>query len=86
LLLVDNRYVIPGLVAAFAYVLRWFTDATCSHTVCRATSEALHHTWTVVTCFLLIVGATKFQQLKAMFQRIQQAIGVLLDAQKEKKE
>ncbi|GAX27468.1 hypothetical protein FisN_23Hh067 [Fistulifera solaris] len=79
-------YVIPGLVAAFAYVLRWFTDATCSHTVCRATSEALHHTWTVVTCFLLIVGATKFQQLKAMFQRIQQAVGVLLDAQKEKKE
>lgn len=78
--------MIPGLVASVAYVLRWLTDATCSHSVCRATSEALHHTWAVVMCFLLIVGATKFQQLTVMFQRIQQAVGVLLETQKVKKD
>jgi hypothetical protein len=73
-------YFIPFLVATVAFVARWFTDMTCSpySVVCRATSELLSHTSAAVYCFLLIVAATKFKQIKDLFGRVRSAVEVML--------
>ena len=65
------------MVAVVSFTFRWFTDATCSATVCRATSELLSHIYIVVFIFLGIVAATKVKQIKDLFSRVQQAVAVM---------
>lgn len=74
-----HRYIIPGAVAIFAYILRVISDWTCAPyaTVCKATSEVMHHTSVVVTLFLLIIAATKFKQIKDAALRIKSALEVM---------
>lgn len=56
-------------MAVFSYFIRWFTDATCSATVCRAASEVFSHVYIVVFLFLVIVASTKAKQIKDALQR-----------------
>ena len=64
------------MIATLAVVLRWFTDMTCSpySSVCRAASDVFSHTSAVVWCFLLIVGATKFKQIKDFLFKVKAAL------------
>jgi atlastin len=72
-----RSYVLPGVFALGSFVARWFTDATCSATVCRATSELLSHVYVVVVIFLGIVAATKAKQIKDLFSRFYKAVSVM---------
>ena len=49
---------------------------TCSSysQTCRNTSELLSHIYAVVIIFLIIIGATKAQQLKEFFGRLKGAV------------
>jgi hypothetical protein len=63
-------------------------DTTCSSwsNVCRSGSDFLSHMYAVVICFMLILMATKAQQIKAAMSRIKQAVALLLDDGKLKKD
>jgi atlastin len=76
-----ETYLIPLAIAAVSAILRWFTDLTCSShsATCRASSEVLHHIYMVVFFFLLIVGATKAQQIKQILTRFRTALEVMSD-------
>lgn len=69
-----RRYGIPIIVASVSAILRWFTDAACSAQVCRTTSDFLSHTHAVGWFFLVILGVTKFQQIKEASVRAKQAV------------
>ena len=75
-------YIIPASVGVVSYVLRWFTDMTCSATVCKTSSQFLSHTYAVVWCFLLIIALTKFQLIKASAGRMIKALEILMDSPK----
>jgi hypothetical protein len=70
-------YFFPILIAVVSFVARWLTDATCSATVCRATSNLLSHLYLGVVAFLGFIAATKAKQIKDLFLRVQQAISVM---------
>ena len=67
---------VPLTVATASYILRAVADMTCSpySQTCRNTSELLSHIYAVVIIFLLIIGATKAQQLKEFFSRVKSAV------------
>jgi hypothetical protein len=44
----------------------------------------LSHTTAVVACFLLIVGATKFKQIKDIVVRLKAAFEVMQDTKQKK--
>lgn len=73
------RYILPIIVATASYILRAVADFTCSpySQTCRATSELLSHIYAVVIIFLLIIGATKAQQLKEFFGRFKAAVEIV---------
>jgi len=54
-------------------------DFSCSgySQTCRATSELLSHIYAVVIIFLLIIGATKAQQVKQFFDRLKKAVEIV---------
>jgi hypothetical protein len=72
-------YIIPLGIAFIAYILRTIADLTCSSfsQTCRNTSDLLSHISGVVICFMLIVGVTKAQQLKELFDRVKSAVQLL---------
>ena len=74
-----SRYIIPITIATASYILRAVADFTCSpySQTCRATSELLSHIYAVVIIFLLIIGATKAQQLKEFFGRMKAAVEIV---------
>jgi atlastin len=67
------------LIAFMSYVLRKIADLTCSEwsQVCRASSDMLSHIYSVVVIFLLIVAATKAQQISAVLRKVKTAIEVM---------
>lgn len=69
-------YIIPMTIAALSLILRWIADTTCSSwsQTCRASSDALSHLYQVVIFFLLILAATKAQQIAAILNRIKKAV------------
>ena len=71
-----TRYIIPLTIATASYILRAVADLTCSgySQTCRNTSELLSHIYAVVIIFLIIIGATKAQQLKEFFGRLKGAV------------
>jgi len=71
-----ETYIIPLTIATASYILRAVADLTCSDysQTCRNTSELLSHIYVVVIIFLLIIGATKAQQLKEFFGRLKNAV------------
>jgi atlastin len=71
-----ETYIIPLAIATASYVLRAVADLTCSEysQTCRNTSDLLSHIYAVVIIFLLIIGATKAQQLKEFFGRVKSAV------------
>lgn len=73
-------YFFPVIVAAVSYIIRWFTDLTCSAQVCRATSELLSHIYIVVFLFLCIIAMTKAQQIKVYCTRIYNTLHVMMDS------
>eukprot|EP00548_Thalassiothrix_antarctica_P005198 CAMPEP_0194141194 /NCGR_PEP_ID=MMETSP0152-20130528/10655_1 /TAXON_ID=1049557 /ORGANISM="Thalassiothrix antarctica, Strain L6-D1" /LENGTH=569 /DNA_ID=CAMNT_0038839743 /DNA_START=99 /DNA_END=1808 /DNA_ORIENTATION=- len=76
-----ETYILPLVIALAAYILRVFADTTCSSwsSVCRKSSDFLSHLYAVVACFMLIIGLTKAQQIRALVRRVKQAFEVLLD-------
>jgi len=74
-----ETYILPIVVATASYILRAVADFTCSpySQTCRATSELLSHIYAVVIIFLLIIGATKAQQLKEFFGRFKAAVEIV---------
>mmetsp|Transcript_13041 Transcript_13041/g.19909 ORF Transcript_13041/g.19909 Transcript_13041/m.19909 type:complete len:564 (+) Transcript_13041:131-1822(+) len=81
-----ETYILPIAIALVAYVLRVIADTTCSgwSTVCRKSSDFLSHLYAVVVCFLLIIGMTKAQQIKDLFNRLKGAIKLIIDGGKDK--
>lgn len=81
-------YVVPTALALVAYVLRLIVDLTCSSwsTVCRGGSDFLSHLFAVVVCFMVLLAATKAQQVKAFLGRLKAAIQLLMLDGKEKKD
>jgi hypothetical protein len=79
-----HRYILPSGVGVLAYACRWLTDATCSATVCRSTSEALSHLYIVVGVFILIIAGTKFKQIKDAFVRFKQAFEIMTNDKAKK--
>ena len=75
-------YLLPAVVAALSYILRWLADFTCSEwsQTCRASSELLSHIYMVVFFFLVIVGSTKAKQLKEVVDRLKAAYSMIFDA------
>jgi len=71
-----ETYIIPLTVATASYILRAIADMTCSSysQTCRNTSELLSHIYAVVIIFLIIIGATKAQQVKEFFGRLKGAV------------
>jgi len=71
-----ETYIIPLTIATVSYILRAVADLTCSgySQTCRNTSELLSHIYAVVIIFLIIIGATKAQQLKEFFGRLKGAV------------
>jgi atlastin len=71
-----TRYIIPLTIATASYILRAVADLTCSgySQTCRNTSELLSHIYAVVIIFLIIIGATKAQQLREFFGRLKGAL------------
>merc|ERR1712194_368720 len=84
-----ETYIIPLTIATASYILRAVADLTCSDysQTCRNTSELLSHIYVVVIIFLLIMGATKAQQLKEFFGRLKSAVHLVANGAgcKEKK-
>ena len=74
-------YIIPLSIALIAYILRVIADTTCSSwsSVCRSSSDFLSHLYAVVICFMIILAATKAQQIKAVVKRITGAVMLLMD-------
>jgi len=86
-----ETFIVPAFIAIISWISRWFVDLTCSpySAVCKAGSEALHHTWWVVFFFLVLVGATKYRQLKDSFARFYKVIDMMMkdgDSSKPKKD
>lgn len=83
-----ETYILPIVIAMTAYILRVIADTTCSgwSTVCRKSSDFLSHLYAVVVCFLLIIGLTKAQQIRELFNRLKGAIKLLIDGGKDKKD
>ena len=77
----SDRYIIPLTIALVSYILRAVTDGTCSSysQTCRNTSELLSHVYAVVIFFMIIIGATKAQQLKQLFGRLKGAFEIIVD-------
>jgi hypothetical protein len=71
-------------LALLSFVIRWFTDATCSATVCRAASELFSHIYIVVIIFLIIVAGTKAQQIREKFTLFQSAFGTMTNEKNKK--
>eukprot|EP00535_Pseudo-nitzschia_heimii_P009152 CAMPEP_0197173506 /NCGR_PEP_ID=MMETSP1423-20130617/410_1 /TAXON_ID=476441 /ORGANISM="Pseudo-nitzschia heimii, Strain UNC1101" /LENGTH=592 /DNA_ID=CAMNT_0042622331 /DNA_START=90 /DNA_END=1868 /DNA_ORIENTATION=+ len=71
-----ETYIIPLAIATASYILRAVADMTCTSysQTCRNTSELLSHIYAVVIIFLIIIGATKAQQLKEFFGRLKGAV------------
>ena len=80
-----ETWLLPMAMAFLAYILRWFTDMTCSpySQVCKASSEVLSHAYAVVFCFLAILAATKLKQIQELWQRFYAALEILLDEKTE---
>mmetsp|Transcript_26599 Transcript_26599/g.55739 ORF Transcript_26599/g.55739 Transcript_26599/m.55739 type:complete len:133 (+) Transcript_26599:202-600(+) len=76
-----ETYILPTVIAAVSYFLRFIADFSCSSwsQTCRAGSEVLSHVYMVVFFFLLIVASTKAKQVSELFNRIKAAILVLSD-------
>jgi hypothetical protein len=76
-----RSYIIPLSIALIAYVLRVIADTTCSSwsSVCRSSSDFLSHLYAVVLCFMLILAATKAQQIKAVVNRITGALELVME-------
>ena len=53
--------------------------------MCKKSSDFLSHIYAVVVIFLIIVGATKAQQVKEVASRIQQAFDLVVDTNSGKK-
>ena len=66
------------MVGLASYVLRTVADFSCSSysQTCRNTSELLSHVFAVVVIFILIVGATKAQQLKELHHGVERSAPV----------
>jgi len=84
LFLLCCSYFLPVILAVFAYVVRWFTDATCSATVCRAASEVFSHIYIVVFLFLVIVASTKAKQIKDVLKRAKTMVEVMTNEKNKK--
>eukprot|EP00536_Pseudo-nitzschia_multiseries_P003452 jgi/Psemu1/236703/estExt_Genewise1.C_530078 len=71
-----ETYIVPLTVATASYILRAVADMTCSNVsqTCRNTSELLSHVYAVVIIFLMIIAATKAQQVKEFFNRVKGAV------------
>ena len=67
----------PIFVAMASFIVRWFTDATCGATVCRAASEVFSHVYIVVFLFLAIVASTKVKQIKDVLKRAKSMVEVM---------
>jgi hypothetical protein len=67
--------------------MRWIADLTCSpwSSVCKKGSDFLSHIYAVVIIFLLIVGATKAQQVKDVANRAKAAFDIVMDKNTGKK-
>jgi len=70
-----ETYLLPMMVAAVSFALRYLADFTCSSwsQTCRASSDALSHIYMVVFFFLVIVASTKAKQISELFNRIKAA-------------
>jgi hypothetical protein len=51
-----------------------------SYSLCRTVAELLSHTYAVALCFILILVATKAQQMTEIMQRFKAAIELLADS------
>jgi len=84
-----ETYLLPGVVAALSYVLRWIADFSCSSwsQTCRASSELLSHIYMVVFFFMVIVVSTKAKQITNVLDRGKAAYRVMTnDTTKTKKD
>lgn len=83
----DIRYILPTVVAAVSYVLRWIADFTCSgwSQTCRASSDMLSHIYMAVFFFLVIIASTKAKQIKDLTERAKAAYRMLFDAPTKEK-
>lgn len=84
-----ETYILPLAIALVAYVLRVIADTTCSSwsTVCRSSSDFLSHLYAVVLFFMLILAATKAQQIKVVAGRFKAAAQLLMaDGSKDKQD
>ena len=73
-------YLIAFLVALGAFLVEKFLNFTCAPhaTVCQVGSELASHAYAVVFCFMAIIVATRFQQVKEHVGRMCQALDVVL--------
>mmetsp|Transcript_43312 Transcript_43312/g.44003 ORF Transcript_43312/g.44003 Transcript_43312/m.44003 type:complete len:588 (+) Transcript_43312:109-1872(+) len=76
-----ETYIVPLSIAFVSYILRAVTDGTCSSysETCRNTSALLSHVYAVVICFMIIIAATKAQQLKELFGRVKGAFQLVVN-------
>ena len=74
-------YLVPFFVVLVSYVVRTFLDFTCAPhaNICRAALEAASHWYAVGAFFLLILAATRFQQVKEHVGRFQQALALIFN-------
>ena len=69
-----------------SYALRVFADMSCSgwSTMCRKSSDMLSHVYAVVICFMLIIAATKAQQVKELFGKLKAAFDLIVNDKAKK--
>mmetsp|Transcript_2805 Transcript_2805/g.7530 ORF Transcript_2805/g.7530 Transcript_2805/m.7530 type:complete len:617 (-) Transcript_2805:148-1998(-) len=77
-----ETYVVPIAMATVSYILRAVADMTCSNVsqTCRNTSELLSHIYAVVVIFLMIIMATKAQQVKEFLKRLKGAVELVANS------
>uniref|UniRef100_A0A7S4AA67 GB1/RHD3-type G domain-containing protein n=1 Tax=Pseudo-nitzschia australis TaxID=44445 RepID=A0A7S4AA67_9STRA len=77
-----ETYIVPITIATVSYILRGIADLTCSNVsqTCRNTSELLSHIYAVVVMFMLIILATKAQQVKEFLTRMKGALQLVANS------
>lgn len=81
-----HSYILPVAIATISVVLQWITDMTCApySQICQASSDLFSHIYSVVFFFMIILAATKFQQVKEVAKRFHSAYEVMSTPQSKK--